>query len=149
MTKIKTIPPVFFISFLISAFALQHLAPFSQMIRPPWNYSGLILIGLGVAAAAWARYLFIANKTTVNPHEAPVRLQVAGPFRISRNPMYLAMTTILLGIAVMLGSVSVFVCPIGFALVMNNLFIPLEENKLQSVFGEKYLLYKKRVRRWL
>jgi protein-S-isoprenylcysteine O-methyltransferase Ste14 len=63
--------------------------------------------------------------------------------------MYLGMTVILLGSAVLLGSISALIPPILFAVMMQFIYIPLEESNLKKTFGPEYLDYSKKVRRWL
>jgi len=59
------------------------------------------------------------------------------------------MTSILLGETILLGSLFSFIFPVVFVILMNMIFIPMEEKNLEIVFGEKYLDYKKKVRRWI
>jgi len=93
--------------------------------------------------------LFKKRKTNVKPYDLPTFLEVTGPFRLSRHPMYLGMCSILLGEAVILGSVTVFLFPIFFVILMEIIFIPYEEKNLEEVFGGEYVDYKKKVRRWI
>ena len=72
-----------------------------------------------------------------------------GLFCFSRNIMYLGMVIMLLGIAIFSGSLIIFLVPVAFFITMNTLVIPHEENDLEQAFGEDYINYKKRVRRWL
>ena len=99
--------------------------------------------------AIWADSLFKKSGTTIIPYEIPTSLVTSGPFRISRQPIYLGMTTILLGETILLGSFITFILPVIFAILMEIIFIPMEEKNLEIVFGEKYLDYKKKVRRWI
>ena len=63
--------------------------------------------------------------------------------------MYLGMLAILLGTAIFLGSITVLIPPVVFIIIIERLFIPVEEKNLEKKFGNKYLEYKKRVRRWI
>jgi len=111
------------------------------------TYIGVIFILFGVLINVWADNPFKKSRTTVKPHEIPTSFEVSGPFRISRHPMYLGMCSILLGVAIILGSISTFVVPIFFIILMEIMFIPFEEKNLEQEFREKYLDYKKKVRR--
>jgi len=62
--------------------------------------------------------------------------------------MYLGMTAILPGEAILLGSLTAFIAPLGFFLVMQAVFIPLEERSMSQTFGEEYTLYRKKARMW-
>jgi protein-S-isoprenylcysteine O-methyltransferase Ste14 len=85
----------------------------------------------------------------VKPYEQPAQLLISGPFRISRHPMYLGMVLLLLGVAIVHGTLISFVFPVVFGILMELLFIPFEETNLERVFGKQYVEYKRRVRRWI
>ena len=72
-----------------------------------------------------------------------------GPFRISRNPTYLSGVILLFGIAILLGSLITFAFPIALILILNGLYIPVEEAELEERFGTEYVEYKRKVRRWI
>ena len=76
-------------------------------------------------------------------------LVTAGPYRFTRNPMYLGIFIMLVGIAVWVGSLPMFIAPVGFVLLMSWVFIPYEEQRLGEAFGEAYREYSTKVRRWL
>jgi len=108
-----------------------------------------MLIVFGGAINFLTDSIFKKEKTTVRPFEKPAVLIVSGPFHFSRHPMYLGMAAILFGVAVLLGSLTLFIFPIIFAILMQALFIPTEEKNLEITFGQKYLDYKKKVRCWI
>ena len=103
----------------------------------------------GIVINIGADALFKKAKTTVKPHEMPSYLEVKGPFQISRHPMYLGMAAILFGTAILLGSLITFIFPVFLAILMDIIFITEEEQNLEKVFGEQYLDYRKKVRRWI
>jgi protein-S-isoprenylcysteine O-methyltransferase Ste14 len=88
-------------------------------------------------------------ETTVKPFEKSSTLVTGGVFRISRNPMYLGFVLILLGIAILLGSLSPYLIVILFWIAMEKVFIETEEKMLESKFGSRWTEYKTSVRRWL
>ena len=73
----------------------------------------------------------------------------SGVFQFTRNPMYLGMTLILFGVSVCVGSMTAFVSPVAFFFISERRFIPPEEVVMENLFGENYLEYKRRVRRWV
>ena len=79
----------------------------------------------------------------------PTQLIVTGPFRFSRNPIYLGMALIVLGGTLFSGTLTAFVFPITFVVIIHVKYIKTEEAILEDTFGEPYLNYKKRVRRWI
>ena len=142
-------PPTYFIVLLFSSIGLHFLFPVMRLISLPYNYLGILIIIFGIILNLWTDSLFKKRQTTIKPHEMPNFFISSGPFRISRHPMYLGMILILLGVAVFLGSLISFVFPIIFVMIIEKLFIPMEEKNLEKKFGDKYIAYKKRVRKWI
>ena len=146
----KLLPPTVFYTLLLLAIVSHFIVPTVTLIRPPYSFIlGVPLILFGVSLNIWADSLFKKRNTPVKPMEMPVAFVTDGPFRISRHPMYLGMAAILLGVAIVLGSILPFAFPILFVALMERLFIPLEEANLEQAFGDDYRAYKKRVRRWI
>jgi len=148
-TKRKPLPPTYFIIYLLLAIGLHFVLPITKLIHSPYNYIGILLIGIGIWLNIWADGLFKKKTTTVKPFEKSAYLIEEGPFLFSRHPMYLGMVAILLGVAVLLGSITCFIAPVGFFITMNVAFIWHEEKALKETFGQRFIDYKKRVRRWL
>ncbi len=111
----------------------------------------VVLAGAGVAIALMGVASFRRAKTTVNPlhPEAASALVVAGIYCLTRNPMYLGMLLLLLGWAVFLTNVLVFVFPAAYVPLMNRLQIIPEEKALAAKFGADFTAYQSKVRRWL
>jgi len=147
--KKKVMPPTYFIILLLLSIGLHFISPIKRLIYSPYTYLGIILIIFGIAINIWSDSLFKKSKTTVKPYENPTKFETSGPFRISRHPMYLGMVAVLLGVAILLGSLITFVFPILFIVLMEILFIPPEEKNLERVFGNEYTTYKNKVRRWI
>lgn len=145
----KIIPPIYFIILFLLAIVSNSVFPIIKIVKAPYTYSGFIPIILGFMMAIWAGSLLKKRKTTINSYEIPTSLITEGIFGISRQPIYLGMTLILFGEAILLGSIIPFIFPVIFIILMNRIFIPEEEKNLETVFGEKYMDYKKKVRRWL
>ncbi|MEJ2055043.1 MAG: isoprenylcysteine carboxylmethyltransferase family protein, partial [Calditrichaceae bacterium] len=92
---------------------------------------------------------FKIKKTTVKPFEESSVLITTGVFRISRNPMYVGMVMILVGTAILLGSLSPYLVIIIFITLMQIKFIHTEEKMLNTKFTEAWQNYKNRTRPWL
>jgi protein-S-isoprenylcysteine O-methyltransferase Ste14 len=88
-------------------------------------------------------------KTTVKPFEESSALVTSGVYRISRHPMYFGFVLILMGLAVMLGSLMPFLVIPVFAILIDTVFIRVEERMLEDKFGRAWLDYQRRVRRWI
>ena len=105
---------------------------------------GIIILFISIGA-------FIKARTTVNPinPEKASELVTGGLYRISRNPMYLGMLFLLIGWGFMLANPISIIGIIGFVIVMNIIQIKPEERALEILFGDSYLNYKNKVRRWI
>jgi len=142
-------PPTQLLVIIIIQAVVNFFIPLKKIVFAPLNYFGFVLIIFGIIINIWADDIFKKNKTTVKPDEKPSLLIVSGPFRISRHPMYLGMTAILLGIAFWMGSFSAFIFPVIFLLAMQYKYIPAEEKTMENEFGQDYLDYKKKTRMWI
>jgi protein-S-isoprenylcysteine O-methyltransferase Ste14 len=145
-------PPWLFILMYLVGVALQRILPIG--IRSPElasiiRVAGFVFVVAGIAFAASALGIFKKAKTTTVPFETPSTLVISGPYRFTRNPMYVGLTLIYLGVA---GTRSemwpVILLPLMLAYI-NFLVIPVEEENLRGVFGDAYRDYGTRVRRWL
>ena len=145
----KIMPPTFFFIFLMIAVLIHFVLPILQLINYPLNWSGLLFILAGGILNIWTDRLFKKNNTTVKPNETPTSLIKNGPFKFSRNPMYLGMEFLLIGVGLILGSVTSFVGAVLFPLTMELKFIRQEEKIMEEKFGDKFETYKKKVARWI
>lgn len=110
---------------------------------------GWLLMGAGLTLFTWTLATFWRHRTTVNPYKAASDLATDGPFRISRNPIYLGDWLIYTGVTLLLASL----WPLAFAplvwLIIRFGVIRHEEAHLEAKFGQPYRDYRTRVRRWL
>jgi protein-S-isoprenylcysteine O-methyltransferase Ste14 len=142
-------PPTLLAVSIAAMVAFHFLLPLLRVIPWPWNLLGAGPIAFGVAWNLWADQLFKRHQTTVKPHLEPSTLVQAGPFRLSRNPMYVGMAAIAAGVAVLCGSLTPMFGPVAFIAVVAIVFIPMEERAMQQAFGDEWWDYTQRVRRWL
>ena len=129
---------------------LDQAAPLAQLVAPPANRAGWILLLIGMAIVAAAIAQFRRARTTVDPTR-PARasaLVQSGIFGYSRNPMYLGMGIVLCGWAVLLGSLSPWLVVPLFVVLLTWLQIRPEEAVLTTLFGSAYGDYCGRVGRW-
>jgi len=111
---------------------------------------GIFFIIFGICLNnIWVPIRFKKEKTTFDPNAIPRKLVMDGPFRFTRNPTYLGMVLIMIGLSILLGVLSTFIIPVIFIILTDRTVIRLEERKLEKKFGKKYLKYKRRVRRWI
>jgi len=129
--------------------AIHFLLPLKRIILSPFNLLGAIPLALGIAFNLIADRAFKKNGTTVKPFEKSTVLITGGVFGISRHPMYLGFVLILTGVAILMGSLTPYLVIVAFAILMDAIFIRAEEEMLEETFGDVWLKYKKRVRRWI
>ena len=141
-------PVTAFVLLLLGPITLHLIFP-ARVIPLPYYFLGIFFIIFGIILNYWADVQFKKNQTTIQPHEMPNVLVTSGIFRISRNPIYLGMASILLGIAIFWGTLIVFIFPLTFIIYIERFIIPIEEKNLEQKFGKKYLRYKQKVRRWI
>lgn len=151
MLKLKIPPPIYMLLLAGLMWLLNRYFPISAWLTQPWNQAGLALIALSFIPAMGAFWQFIRFRTTVNPHhpEKASRLVTTGVYQFSRNPMYLSLFLLLVGWAIYLGSLSPLLLPLLFIWVITSQQIKPEEQVLEKVFGQEYLSYKQKVRRWV
>jgi protein-S-isoprenylcysteine O-methyltransferase Ste14 len=114
-----------------------------------WNLIGLIPAATGLAMIAWALRLHFIRRTGIWELEpVPRQMLVKGPYRFSRNPMYLLELIMWLGWAIFYGSTAVLLAFGLWWIVFALIIIPREERQLEARFGETYLDYKRQVHRW-
>lgn len=120
----------------------QYAFPFHQLL-------GLLLVAGGSGLMCYAAALFTAGDTTKNPYGEPSAFVAAPPYTVTRNPMYVGLTTILFGFATFFGSPVMLLAPIVFVAVIDRMVIPQEEKTMERLYGQQYHDYKRRVSRWL
>jgi protein-S-isoprenylcysteine O-methyltransferase Ste14 len=108
-----------------------------------------VFVGVGIAVAFSAVGIFRKTKTTTVPHETPSTLVISGPYRFTRNPMYVGLTLIYLGVAGTRNEIWPAIVLPWLLAYINFLVIPVEEKNLRGVFGDEYRKYGERVGRWL
>jgi protein-S-isoprenylcysteine O-methyltransferase Ste14 len=145
----RALPPTYLLLGIVAIVALHLLLPLRQILVFPWRPAGAVLLLAGPILNLVADRQFKQHGTTVKPFERPASLITDGVYRLSRNPMYLGFVLILLGIAILLGTVTSFVVVLMFALLMEYRFIRVEEAMMEETFGEAWQTYKARVRRWI
>jgi len=111
---------------------------------------GVLPLGLGFALFTWCVWDFAARgRGTLAPWDAPRRLVASGPYRVVRNPMYVAVTTILIGEAIVFGSLTIVLWLAFVALSFHGFVVLYEEPSLERTFGESYRAYRHDVPRWI
>jgi len=144
------VPWVFVLGYLVGVALEFAFFRKGSLDGPEWVVrAGVGVFVAGAALAAWGWIIFYKAKTTTVPGEASSTLVTHGPYRATRNPMYVGLSIAYLGEAGILKQVApVAMLPLVIA-YLNWIVIPTEEARLQQVFGDAYQNYRSRVRRWL
>jgi protein-S-isoprenylcysteine O-methyltransferase Ste14 len=147
--KVRVIPPLVYLAGL----AIGHLANrWLQVdvvpVHVAWSVGGILVV-LGLALIVAAMTNFTRAGTTIRPDRASSSLVVAGPYKYTRNPMYVGMAAAYLGLAIADRSLASLILLPVVLLVIRRAVIANEEAFLERRFGSAYTDYKAKVRRWL
>lgn len=149
--RVRVPPPLVFLSLTVAGVVLDLFARFATIPLPLGARvaCGATLALAGVALVAWAVGLFRRSGQDPAPWKPSPSLVLEGPYRFTRNPMYVAMTTIQLGIGLAAGSPAAMLLASVSLLVVHFTAVRPEESYLEERFGEDYRRYKASVRRYL
>lgn len=151
---VRVFPPVVPLLTVLIGIGLDQLwpvgLPFDLEARPERYWiGGVIAIGAVLGLGLWSVVLVRKSGQSENPWKPTTRLIQRGPFRITRNPMYLQMVLVCLGFAVALGNLWILLLTPLCAWMLQRLAIVPEEKYLEGKFGDAYREYKRKVRRWI
>lgn len=150
---VRVFPPALPVLTILGGVGLNSLWPLGLGVEFPtperYWVGGLIVAGAILGLGLWSVILFRRSGQSENPWKPTPRIVDRGPFRITRNPMYLQMVLVCIGAAVILGNGWIVVLTPLCAWGLQRFAILPEEAYLERKFGETYLAYKRRVRRWL
>lgn len=142
-------PPRIAFSLILGAGLVHFLLPWQNFALPASSLAAtaVSLTGFAVMIRAW--WLFRLRGTAICPTATTSVLITDDIFAVSRNPMYLGMTLMLLALGIATGSPPFYVAAVALFIILNNAFCPYEEQKLMLTFGNDFAAYEKQVRRWV
>ena len=147
---LKLPPPIWTALYVLVCAAVSWLLGWPRMLGLPIATLGITLVALAWVPPLWAVMLFRRAGTEINPMSPTNRAFVTeGPFQFTRNPMYLGLVIVALGIAVWIGTWPMFIAPVAVFATANWVHIPFEEAKMRRQFGAAYDKYMTQVRRWI
>ena len=144
-------PPVIYIIPIIIAYIINKYIFELKILNNKYigDVVGWPLFIIGLFLAGWVSLIFFKEKEDVRPEKPTTKIIIKGPFKFSRNPIYLGLNLGYIGIALILNNLWMIVfLPIIFTLLYYGVILK-EEEYLEKKFGKKYLDYKKKVRRWI
>jgi protein-S-isoprenylcysteine O-methyltransferase Ste14 len=142
-------PPLVYLISLVSGAVIQLATPFPFLPGTLAVLLGAPLVGVAVVLFAYSVTTFRAAGTPVPARKPTTMIVRTGPYRFSRNPIYLAFSLLQLGISLWVNSVWLLATLAGAVALIHYVVIPREERYLERRFGAQYLDYKASVRRWL
>jgi protein-S-isoprenylcysteine O-methyltransferase Ste14 len=145
----RVLPPVWLLLAMVASYALDRWWPIVRLVQAPWKYLGCVPLVLGALMSITAAAAFRRAATPVVPFEPSTSLVTGGWFRLTRNPMYLGLSLVLFGVALIDGSLGAFLPLPLFVGILHFRFIRGEEAFLEGIFGEQYRRYRASVRRWI
>lgn len=150
---VRIFPPAVPLLTILIGIGLQRLWPIdlSAYLPAPLRYwiGGLLFAGAILILGAWSVVLMRKSGQSENPWKPTTEIIARGPYRVTRNPMYLQMVIACIGVAIALANLWILLLLPLCAWALQTLAIIPEEQYLERKFGESYLSYKRRVRRWL
>lgn len=147
--QVKIIPPLIYLAGLVAGILLSLWLPTKWL--PEWLAAslGVLLVLTGAGFTAPAVVNFRRSGTPIRPWETPTALVLDGPYKITRNPMYLGLALVYLGIAIAAQSLWAIIFLPVVLVIIQRAAIEKEEAFLAQRFGADYERYRKSVRRWL
>ena len=145
------LPPMIFLSCLLAGWwaGCVHPLPLGLEERP-WRAPAMVLtLMVSLGLPVWALLTFRRHRTTPEPDGTPSAMVTSGPYRFSRNPMYLGLVAMLSWFGLLLDSLWLLILVPVLAIELDRLIIPGEEERLRELFGSAYTEYARKVRRWL
>jgi len=150
---VKFPPPLIFFCLMLFGYGIQYLYPLtieetigeSLAIR----YFAIVMILIGMSIALYSLFQFFKAKTHVEPWQPTTSIITSGLFAYSRNPIYLSFCMLTIGTSIAFNNLWMLLSTIPSAYLVYVIAIKKEEQYLEKKFGEEYLAYKTKVRRWI
>ena len=145
--KVIMLPPMLLLMHICAGIVLNWIFPFS--IGHFWGWIGLALLGSAFGITHWARKTFEAAKTNVAPNLPATTIVEDGPFKYTRNPMYLSFIIGFIGLSLLADAPMMLLLVFPLFFILENRVIKPEEEYLTEKFGDTYTTYSASARRWL
>lgn len=141
-------PPLLFLGGLGLGLCCQWLMPLRPFPPGPSRIEGVVFCFAAIGLGVWGSATMRRAGTNVRPDRPAIALVTGGPFRFSRNPLYLSLTTLYLGITLYFDALWLLIMLVPVLAFVHWRIVLREERYLEARFGDAYRAYKARVRRW-
>jgi protein-S-isoprenylcysteine O-methyltransferase Ste14 len=141
-------PPFIYGGAFLVVLVLRWFRPMPILTQPVALWAGFALLALGIGIALWGRKAMRAAGTNIDPMLPTTAIVASGPFRFSRNPLYLGLTLVYLGLTLVANTWWGIVVLIPLLFIMHRGVVLREERYLEGKFGESYREYRRAVRRY-
>ena len=148
-TMFRILPPHVLLAACLSSWALDHWLPVTVLWGSTGRYIGGGIVATALAVNIYCALQFRRRQTTIVPFQKSTALLTSGLYGYSRNPIYLSMVVVLVGLAMFWGSLTPWLVPPLFMAIITVHFIRREEAMLTETFGDEYRNYCAHTRRWL
>ncbi|VAW94793.1 hypothetical protein MNBD_GAMMA21-2540 [hydrothermal vent metagenome] len=146
--SVKFPPPLVFLLFMLIAYGLHTFSAIEVSNLSSFRYVGYFFVALGLASMLMASISFKRAQTNIKPWKPTTQIITSGLFAYSRNPIYVALCMITIGIGLIVNNLWISLSFIPSIVVIFYTAIRKEEVYLENKFGQDYLAYKQKVRRW-
>ncbi|RLA45498.1 MAG: isoprenylcysteine carboxylmethyltransferase family protein [Gammaproteobacteria bacterium] len=134
---------------IVGGYFLQRLLPLPQPTHTSFEVTGWVIFSVGILLIIWSLSTLRKFQTTAMPHHSAKHLVTVGPYRFSRNPVYLAFILLTLASALATGNLWILLSLPVISILLATYAIVPEERHLQQMAGDRYTEYSRKVRRWL
>jgi protein-S-isoprenylcysteine O-methyltransferase Ste14 len=149
MKGFPDLPPLWWLGSIGFIYLAKYLAPAWHIAWPALTVVSWVVFGAALILIGWSAIWFFRKKTPIEPHHQPKCLIIEGPYRVSRNPIYLALVMLTVASAIGHGSILGMGIAVLLWKVLDRRFAEPEEKGLRLAFGDAAELYIKQTRRWL
>ena len=149
--KVRFPPPLIYLAGLVLGILGDRLLHLRTLGLQPniRDTLGFIFVVAGLLTSSAGAGLFVQHRTAIIPYKPASQLVTSGIYRWTRNPMYLGMALIYLGVAILLNSLAALILLVPVLAIIQSQVIAREEAYLERAFGNEYVAYKRRVRAWI
>lgn len=149
MKGFPDLPPVWWAGSIAVIYAVEWIAPYLHVQSQGTVVVGRVVLLVALAIIGWSAIWFWRKKTPIEPHHTPKKLIVEGPYRLSRNPIYLALVLLTLSVTISHGSAVGLICSITLWAILDRRFAAPEEQLLMQTFPNEATEYLNATRRWI